>query len=182
MIMIDFNKFKIELKEATKVSFLKISNTQNLYAFGLLSDENCQTILPVANTLDYLQKSREDYDDLDSMLCKFEPDEWDFDLLNNETLFKPLNKILSEEDENNEKSLKEFELFQNKFYDTCIQVLIELKEENFFLNNFNKDVFLIFSVSEYEFEINKLKEMIKELNTENYTNEYLDWISTWENE
>jgi len=176
--MIDFNKFKTNLKDATKASFLKLSNTPDLYAFALLSDENCQTILPVANTKKHLQSVREDYDDLECLNCKFNPDEWDYDLLKDEIEFRELTNLLSREDEN-EKGDEEFKIDQDRLYNICFEVLLELKNEGFFKENYHHNLFLIFHVSEYEFDTNRLKEMVKSLNNEENTLEYFDWMSHW---
>lgn len=37
----------------------------------------------------------------------------------------------------------------------------------------------MFSVTEYEFDRNKLREMIILLNDNPYQEEYLDWMKTW---
>ena len=60
-------------------------------------------------------------------------------------------------------------------------MLLELKNENFFYKNYKEDVFLIFHVSKYEFEIDKQKEMVEKLNSEKIALAYFDWVSNWGN-
>jgi len=177
--MLDFDSFKIALKKATKESFLKLKDVPDLYAFALFSDEYCQTILAVANTASHLKKMREDYEDLESLNCKFSPEEWDFTLLNSESKFEQLTSLLAKKDEY-EKNEKEFTSFQNQFYSICFDTLFELKEEGFFKENYSKDIFLIFEASEYELESLKQKQIIKSLNDNEYAKEYLNWMNTWE--
>jgi len=84
-----------------------------------------------------------------------------------------------EYDNDDEENDEEFEEFQQTLYQTCFEVLLKLKQENFFKNLVGKDIFLMFSVTEYEFDRNKLREMIILLNDNPYQEEYLDWMKTW---
>ncbi|MDR6544119.1 hypothetical protein J2810_000141 [Chryseobacterium rhizosphaerae] len=74
---------------------------------------------------------------------------------------------------------KWFEGFQSKLYSCCIEVLEKLKNENFFSQITGEDIFLIFTVSEYEFETEDLRNIITRLNNNEYKNEYLTWMGTW---
>ena len=67
--------------------------------------------------------------------------------------------------------------FQKELYQTCINVLKKLKDEDFFKTITNKDIFLIFSVS--EFGNKKIESMITDLNDNEYRTEYLEWMKTW---
>ena len=73
-----------------------------------------------------------------------------------------------------------FATFQSQLYETCIGVLEKLKSEDFFKNIVGKDIFLMFTVSEYEFETKDLKKIIKRLNNNTYKTEYLEWMKTWD--
>jgi sugar diacid utilization regulator len=42
-----------------------------------------------------------------------------------------------------------------------------------------KDIFLIFTISDYEFETKDLKKIIERLNENEYKTEYLNWMKTW---
>ena len=68
---------------------------------------------------------------------------------------------------------------QSELYETCISVLEKLKKENFFKQIIGKDIFLIFTVSDYEFEKKDLKKIIERLNENEYKTEYLNWMKTW---
>ncbi|WP_277115210.1 hypothetical protein [Chryseobacterium sp.] len=57
----------------------------------------------------------------------------------------------------------------------------KLKNENFFTGITGKDIFLIFTVSDYEFEKKDLKDLIIRLNDNEYKSEYLNWMATWGN-
>lgn len=66
-------------------------------------------------------------------------------------------------------------------YTACIEVLEKLKNENFFRQITGRDIFLIFTVSDYEFEKQDLKNIIISLNDNEYKREYLEWMDTWGN-
>ncbi len=177
--MIEFKKFKEDLKHATKTAYKRLKNVEDLYAFALYSDEYCQTISVVANTESNLKIVREDFGDMNDLDSKYNPEEWDFSILDDVPEFDKLTKLLAKEDSEIEKDVKEFELFQNKFYSTCFNMLLELREEGFFSATIDKDIFLIFTASEYEFDKEKLKSIVKKLNSKKYSIEYIDWMNTW---
>jgi len=177
-MMINLDEFKRELKEATKIAFIDCVENNSIYAFALYSDENCETISTVANTETFLKKTREEYDDPACMVCQFSPSEWDFEITNMNKKLQKLQKKLQEEFLS-DKSEAEFKMFRKKFYSLCIEVLAELNEEGFFIENYSKDIFLIFEASEFEFEDSDTESMIKALNSAKYTNEYINWMNTW---
>ena len=57
----------------------------------------------------------------------------------------------------------------------------KLKNENFFTNITGKEIFLIFTVSDDEFEKKDLQDLIIRLNDNEYKGEYLDWMANWDN-
>jgi len=176
--MFDYIGFKADVKNATISSFLKLLDIPDLYGFGLFSDENCETMLPVANTFTYLTSARQSYEDSECMHCKFSPEEWDFTLLSNESSFENFSKLLGKE-YMIEKNDSNFEIHQHKIYSIGIEVLSELKKEEFFSKNYKGDIFLTFQASDFEFEVLALKNQIALLNSASYVNEYNDWMKTW---
>ena len=176
-MMFDYKKFKTELKNGTKTSFIE-SDLSDIYSFALYSDENCETIQTVANSLSYLENRRQHYGESSYMLCKFSPDEWDFDILRDNESLKYCTKLLGLEDLV-EKNEHEFNTHQSKIYSICIEILFELKQEEFFSKYCKRNLFIVFAASEFEFEKTELQDQIKKLNSIKYFEEYLGWMKTW---
>ncbi|WP_255763294.1 hypothetical protein [Fulvivirga maritima] len=55
----------------------------------------------------------------------------------------------------------------------------KLKGENFFKNITGEEVFLTFTVSDYEFENKEVEDIIIQLNDNDYQTEYLEWMKSW---
>ena len=140
---------KAEIKEAVKKSFIKIVETRpDIYCFALYSDEGCETLAVVSNTIDYFEKSqKENGEDESDFYSKYSPDEWDFDIYwgEEDVGFKHITKQLGENsdiyDFENPEDERKFDEFQQNFYQVCIDVLKELKSEDFFQKSFPKDLF-----------------------------------------
>ncbi|WP_413532210.1 DUF4303 domain-containing protein [Empedobacter brevis] len=178
----DFKKLEKEIEEATRKAFQEIvanHASEKIYAFALYSDEGAMTVCPSTNTEDFLATN----DQEDLTYYKFEPAEWQYEGDGAEDEFSKISTQLYDitevELENEDDEV--FEAFQQELYQTCIQVLLKLKKENFFRNLIGKDIFLMFSVTDYEYDRDKLKEMIISLNDNVYQQEYLDWMKTWRN-
>ncbi|OPC59069.1 DUF4303 domain-containing protein [Elizabethkingia miricola] len=184
---LDFEKLAIEIEAATRKSFQEIvanHAAENIYAFALYSDEGAMTVCPATNTMDFLATRPQN----DLTYYTFEPAEWcyegsrpgdGFSAISHQ-LYEVIEDDMEEEyDGADEENDEEFEEFQQTLYQTCFEVLLKLKQENFFKNLVGKDIFLMFSVTEYEFDRNKLREMIILLNDNPYQEEYLDWMKTW---
>ena len=175
----DFIELKKNIKDATKQAFLEMyekHGDEGIYAFALYSDEGAMTVCPSTNTLDYLATKK---DDEDFKYYKFEPAEWKYEMQGANRLFNEISKLCWNEVEKNEDNDDAFETFQNQLYQTSIEVLSELKSENFFRQIVGKDIFLIFTVTEYEFSKKELKSIINVLNDNEYNKEYLEWMKTW---
>jgi len=179
---------KKEIMQAVKKGFIEIINhNPDIYSFALYSDENCETLSVISNTLEYLKKTKKEYGEgkFDHH-SKFSPDEWDFQLTGEDKEFNKLSKRLSNnflnyDFENNEDEII-FNKFQISFYDICIDILKELKEDHFFKNSLNKEILILFSASEYEFEQSKQMEMVLSLNDNKYSDCYIKWMKTWVDE
>lgn len=178
----DFKKLEIEIEEATRKAFQEMVvnyNHEDIYAFALYSDEGAMTVCPSTNTEDFLAKK----DKIDFTYYKFEPAEWHYEGKGAKVEFSKISNqlyhVTEVEMENEDDEV--FEAFQQELYQTCINVLLKLKQENFFRNLIGKDIFLMFSVTDYEYDRDKLKEMIVLLNDNAYQQEYLDWMKTWRN-
>jgi hypothetical protein len=65
-------------------------------------------------------------------------------------------------------------------YDTCVAILEKLRNESFFKNIVGKDIFLNFTVTDYEFEPKEVKKIANRLNDNTYKKEYLAWVKTWD--
>lgn len=181
----DFETLKERIEAAAKKAFLEMyekHGAENIYSFALYSDEGAMTVCPSSNTLETLKN----IDDDDAMYYKFEPAEWTYEMEGADMEFNDictsLRTELDRHEHRNEDEYDEwFQDFQSKLYTTCIEVLEKLKNENFFKNSIGKDIFLIFTVSDYEFEKQDLKNIIIRLNDNEYKSEYLDWMETWGN-
>ena len=174
----NFDLLKQEIEAATKKAFLEMfekHGAEKIYGFALYSDEGAMTVCPSTNTLKHLENA----DQEDLAYYKFEPAEWKYEMKGAETDFNNISTKLREELDKNEDNDEWFEDFQMKLYETCIEILEKLKSKNFFKQITGEDIFLNFTVSDYEFEINDLKNTIKRLNENDYRKEYLDWMKTW---
>ncbi|MFP3833415.1 DUF4303 domain-containing protein [Chryseobacterium sp. SIMBA_028] len=174
----DFDILKQQIETAAKNAFLEMYEkygAENIYSFALYSDEGAMTVCPSSNTLETLQNIDED----DAPYYKYEPAEWTYEMKGADDEFNTICTQLREELDRNEENEEWFNEFQVKLYSTCIEVLEKLKNENFFKNIIGKDIFLIFTVSDYEFEKQDLKDIISRLNDNEYKGEYLEWMETW---
>ncbi|BAP30183.1 uncharacterized protein CHSO_1146 [Chryseobacterium sp. StRB126] len=179
----DFEMLKQQIEEAAKKAFLEMfekHGAENIYSFALYSDEGAMTVCPSSNTLETLKNIDKD----DAVYYKFEPAEWTYEMKGADQEFNEICDHLRAELEKyeDEGEYEEwFQEFQTRLYTSCIEVLEKLKNENFFKNIIGKDIFLIFTVSDYEFEKQDLKNIIIRLNDNEHKSEYLDWMETWGN-
>ncbi len=148
---------------------------EEIYAFALYSDEGALTVCPSTNTLESL-KTKEGKSDY--IYYKYEPAEWKYEMEGANKLFNEISRHCREEVDNI-KDDEEFLNFQTQLYQTCIEVLEKLKTENYFRQLTDKDIFLIFTVTEYEFAREETENIIKKLNNNNYKDEYINWMKTW---
>lgn len=175
----DFELLKQKIEIATKNSFAEIfekCGTENIYGFALYSDEGAMTVCPSTNTVQHLSTT----DQVDSAYYKFEPAEWKYEMEGADVEFNEICTLLRNELSRHEGHAEWFENFRRQLYSACIDTLENLKNEGFFRGIIGEDVFLIFSVSGYEFHKNEAKNIITRLNNNKYKNEYLTWMSTWD--
>ena len=175
----DFEILKQQIETAAKKAFLEMyekHGAEQIYSFALYSDEGAMTVCPATNTLPML-----DEDDDDLLYYKYEPAEWTYEMEGaNDDFNEICTRLRSELDQNSEND-EWFEDFRTRLYTACIEVLEKLKNENFFRQITGRDIFLIFTVSDYEFEKQDLKNIIISLNDNEYKREYLEWMDTWDN-
>lgn len=176
----DFEILKQQIENAAKKAFLEVyekHGAEGVYGFALYSDEGAMTVCPAANTM----KAMEMADEEDALYYKFEPAEWTYEMEGADKEFDDICTQLRAELNKHDDDDQWFEGFQSKLFSTCIEVLEKLKSENFFTKITGKDIFLIFTVSDYEFEENELKDLIVRLNDNEYKSEYLNWMAAWGN-
>ncbi|MFZ4931073.1 DUF4303 domain-containing protein [Chryseobacterium sp. Mn2064] len=176
----DFGILKQQIENAAKKAFLEMyekHGAEKIYSFALYSDEGAMTVCPAANTLKVL----ETIDKEDELYYKYEPAEWTYEMEGADEEFDNICTQLREELKKYDEDDQGVEDFQAKLYSLCIEVLEKLKNENFFTSITGEDIFLIFTVSDYEFEIQDLKKLIVRLNDNDYQSEYLEWMATWGN-
>ncbi len=173
----NFEDLKQQIEGAARKAFLEVyekHGAEKIYSFALYSDEGAMTVCPAANTLENLKEADED----DFLYYKYEPAEWAYEMDGAEDEFDEVcTRLRNVLDQNEEE--KWFAEFQGKLYKTCIEVLEKLKNEDFFRKITGGDIFLIFTVSDYEFEKEEQKKMIARLNDNVYKDEYLGWMDTW---
>lgn len=176
----DFEILKQQIENAARKAFLEVyekHGAEGVYSFALYSDEGAMTVFPAANTLKVMENADED----DALYYKYEPAEWTYEMEGADKEFDEICTQLRAELNKHDDDDQWFEDFQTKLYSTCIEVLEKLKNENFFTRITGKDIFLIFTVSDYEFDKKDLKDLIIRLNDNEYKNEYLNWMATWGN-
>lgn len=174
----NFDLLRQNIEDATKKAFIEMfekNGADEIYGFALYSDEGAMTVCPSTNTIKHLSTAdKEDFD-----YYKFEPAEWKYEMQGAEKEFNKICAELRNELDKNEDDDEWFEKFQKQLFDTCIEVLEKLKNEDFFKNIVKKGIFLTFTVSDYEFEKKDLKNIVNRLNENKYKTEYLNWMKTW---
>lgn len=176
----NFKELALAIESATRKAFIEIAQkhkSERIYAFALYSDEGAMTVCPATNTLDFLDSSPKD----DTLYYKYEPAEWIYEGDGADDDFSDICSQLFDEvdDEKYYEDELLFDAFQSSLYQTCVDVLLKLKQENFFKDIVGHDIFLMFSVTDFEQDRRFLAETISALNVEPYRTEYLDWLKTW---
>jgi Domain of unknown function (DUF4303) len=175
-----FEVLKDKIEEQAKTAFTEIyekHKDEKIYAFALYSDEGAMTVCTAVNTLTYFAEA-EDPEDLG---YKFSSSEWKYEGYGADDLTREICKTLYNELMKNSDNDEWFDTFQKQLYDTCIAVLIKLKKEGFFKKIVGDDIFLMFSVTDYEFEKADEVAIVTSLNDNQYRDEYLAWMETWSN-
>lgn len=178
----NFRELGLIIESATRKAFIEmveLHKGERIYAFALYSDEGAMTVCPSTNTLDFLDTRPQS----NPPYYKYEPAEWKYEGDGADVDFSVICGELFDEVENEKYYEDEdgvlFEVFQSQLYKTCVEVLIKLKKENFFRDVLGYDIFLMFSVTDFELDRSFLTEMIIALNEDPYRTEFLNWMKTW---
>ncbi|MBL3659002.1 DUF4303 domain-containing protein [Fulvivirga sediminis] len=182
----NFKELEQKIETATKKAFIEIFNehkTEDIYTFSLYSDGGAITVCPSTNTIDFLENLDEEEKE-ELTYYKFEPAEWKYEMAGAVEEFDDICTELSTElgknnYENEYEDEETFVAFRNRLFKLCVKVLKKLKKEDFFRNIIGKDIFLTFAVSDFEFDNDELENIIIELNDNDYKEEYLNWMKTW---
>lgn len=182
-----FQDLKEKIEIATKKGFLDmIKKNDSIYSFALYSDENCETLSVAGNTPSYLEKAKAENKEAETdHFSKYSPEEWDYTIDGARDEFNEISEILGDnfvnmQFEGNQES-DEFHEYRTSFYQICVDTLLKLKSEDFFHSNFDKEIFITFYATEYEFENSIQNQIIEALNDNEYCEEYLEWESSEKN-
>lgn len=176
----NFDQLKFKIEQATKQAFTEIYQqhaAEGIYAFALYSDENAMTVCPATNCLTALTSI--DPEDLD--YYRFEPAEWAYEMQGADLIFNQISTELRNTVSQYLSQPEKLVQFRDQLYRCCIEVLLKLKQEHFFSQLTQQDIFLLFTVSDYEFEMSRIQEIVTQLNDSHYATEYLTWMKTWGN-
>lgn len=175
----DFKEFKNKLKLSTKQAFTEVykqNPKEEIYAFALCNNDSTIAIHPSSNSSEYLNDI---LDEDDFLYYKYEPSEWKFEHQGASKSFEEINlmcKAVADEHDNDEDW---FYNFQNQINEKCIEVLEDLKNENFFRDEAGKEIFLNFSVIDDDINSEKQSEVISQLNNNEFKDDYFDWMKSW---
>lgn len=177
MFMQEFNfkQFKSKLKKSTKKAFLQLREKhKNICAFGLYSDESAMSISISYNIQSHLKEMWDDDPD-EKAYYRWSPGEWFCESYVNDE-FEELNRELYPRHLAGERfsTDEEFLKFREDLFNTAVEVLLELKNEELF-DEFNEEFILLFSVSEYE-NMEKEIEWVKQLNSEESAKQFEEWL------
>ncbi|MGD1840944.1 MAG: DUF4303 domain-containing protein [Thermonemataceae bacterium] len=176
----DFKTLAEEIEKATKMAFEEMfekHQAENIYSFALYSDEGAMTVCPSLNTLSFLNSLREEED---LYYYKFEPAEWKYEAVGAEKAFDTICYTLRTVLEKSNYDEAQFSHFRSQLFETCIQTLKKLKDEDYFKNIIGEDIFLLFTVSDDGFAQEAMTNIVSMLNSNPYKDEYLTWMKTWE--
>jgi hypothetical protein len=175
----DFQYLKQQLTRATQDAFLELlaaHRAEGFYSFALYSDEGALTVCPAANTLAHLAAQPPE----DQPYAKFEPAEWAYEMRGAAAQFNEIGRQLRTQVLAEELEEPAFEQFRRQLYATCVAVLDELRQQQFFDQAAGREVFLLFSVSDSDTPAAELAQLARQLNHNAYRDEYLAWLASWE--
>ena len=179
-IQLFFDLLKKKITIAARKAFTEMLEKhaeENIYAFALYSDEGAMTVCPSTNTMRHFSEKA---NRSEAAYYKFSPAEWKYEMQGADSEFNEICDLLLQELEKISDDSGAFLQFRSRLFACCIKVLEALKNEKFFNQTAGNNIFLVFSVSDYEFETAELKNIIMRLNDDPYRSEYLDWIRSWE--
>ncbi|MGI4865345.1 MAG: DUF4303 domain-containing protein [Janthinobacterium lividum] len=176
---IDFQALKSQLTQAAQAAFTEVlaqHRAEGIYSFALYSDEGAMTVCPATNTLAHLAIQVPE----DLPYAKFEPAEWRYENVGAAAQFDAIGRQLRAQALDEARTDEAFEQFRQQLYATCVAVLDELRQQDFFNQAAGREVFLLFSVSDSDTPAAELAQLVKQLNDNAYRDEYLTWLASWE--
>jgi hypothetical protein len=176
MANIDYDVLKNNLKKIVLELFdnyTKEHDIKDICGFSLYSDEEAMSISAAINTYEHLENDIKEFPEY-PLDFKYNPEEWK-DIIESKKLdeySKTLAKICFKLKNKQHNEHKE------KIYKLCIEVIKELKEEQYF-KNLSNDFLLLFSISSFDFP-EFVIENNKKYNSKNIAEEYEQWINEME--
>jgi hypothetical protein len=181
----DFETLGEKIEIAARLAFITICQrhgAEGIYGFALYSDDGAMTVCAAANALEHLENADLD----DASYYKFEPAEWKYEgsgFDEADELFADIctsvrTRVFAMEEEHEDDD-SEFTVFRSQLFETCIGVLKKLTAEGFFREVAGRDVFVVFTATEYEFPKAEMRKIAAALNSNPFKDEYLAWMKTW---
>jgi len=149
LLAFDFGAIKEPLKQAAKKSFrelVKVHGKESIVAFGLYIDSEGSMIADAANTYSHLEKHLTEFPK-EKDYYTYYTTEWHYEGLHFALdLFEPICAELSAYSAalGTDDKIKRF---RDKLLDACAEILAELKNENFFANEYTNPVVLSVNIS-----------------------------------
>jgi hypothetical protein len=176
METIDYNLLKNNLKDIVcKIfnNYKKQYSPKDVCAFALYSDEDAMSISMAINTHEHLKNSIKEAPEY-PLDFKYNPEEWK-EIIEDKEL-EEYNKTL--EDIYFKIKKKQFVEHKNNIYKLSVEIIHELKEEQYF-KDFDNDFLLLFSISSFEIPETVI-EYNKKYNNKNVSEEYEKWLKEME--
>jgi hypothetical protein len=173
----DIEALQRDIEAAVRAAFaemVRLHGDEGIYAFALYSDEGAMTVCPSTNTQAHLagQEGADAY-------ARFAPAEWKYEMQGADDAFNAISTLAREHVFSlGEDQAEEFAAIRENLFDACVAVLEKLQREDFFLRTAGEEVFLTFTVSDYEFEPGRERDIITRLNRPRYRDEYLAWMES----
>lgn len=171
--ILDRKFIKDKIKEAAIDAFKYVRQQEpelRFCGYALYSDTDAITVCPALNSCIHLTKMINDDPD-HKVYYRWSPSEWSHEFKGVE-FFDEISEYLRVEAKLIESN-NEYEQFKSDVYQSCVLVLKELKEENFF-SDMDGDGVIVFTISDV---INNNEcEWIELLNNNDVSQEFSTWI------
>lgn len=175
--MLDFNDLKNETVKASLIALdevIKNFPEEKICAFALYSDDGAMTVCPSINTSKHLEKSQaENHKYL--LDFKFSTAEWKYEAVGASDLFNEICRKVSDEISKDEV---DFHAFKRKLFETCGEALIVIKKKIENIKEIDKDILLLFAVSDSDITEEQIK-LASLLNTRKNFAEFEGWIKSF---
>lgn len=182
----NITELKDKIENAARQAFLEMfekHGKEGICAFALYSDDGAWTVCPATNTTKHLEEEEKKGYEYGLHYYLYDTAAWKYECDGADELFSEICKFCRNTacaiEKNKETREKEFPKFQKLLFETCIEVLEKLKTENFFKQIVGKDIFLLFTVSDYDYNPKDFERTVSRLNDGKYRDDCLDWIKTW---